>query len=77
MAIQHLKSINEQLVQYGTKHGFKIGSTLTGILLWQNSYLIFHVGDSRAYLITDQVRQFTTDDSLAAQQVSEGKLTEE
>ena len=72
-----IRNINEQLVQYGSKHGFKIGTTLTGILLWQNSYLIFHVGGSRAYLITDQVRQLTTDDSLAAQQVSEGKLTEE
>ena len=72
-----IKSINEQLVQYGEKRDIKIGSTLTGILFWQYAYLIFHVGDSRAYLITNQVRQLTADDSLVAQQIAEGKLTEE
>ena len=73
-----IQNINERLVQYGEKYDIKIGSTVTGMLFWQSIYLIFHVGDSRAYLITtEQVRQLTIDDSLVAQHVADGTLTME
>ena len=72
-----IKNVNEQLVQFGEKYGIKLGSTVTGFVFWKYSYLIFHVGDSRAYFISDQARQLTADDSLVAQQLAEGKITEE
>lgn len=72
-----IKNINEQLVRYGKQKDIKIGSTITGIIFWRQKYLIFHAGDSRAYQIIDKIRQITADDSLVAQKVSEGEMTEE
>ena len=72
-----IKNVNEQLVSYGRDKGIKIGSTITGIIFWKHKYLVFHAGDSRAYYISDEIRQITTDDSLAVQKIQEGKLTEE
>ena len=70
-----IRNINEHLVAFGRDNELKIGSTLTGIIFWKQMYLVFHVGDSRAYLFTDKLRQITADDSVVAQKVSEGKLT--
>ena len=72
-----IKNINEHLVFFVREHDIKIGSTVTGIIFWKQTYLIFHAGDTRAYLFTDRLRQITADDSVVAQKLSEGKITEE
>jgi protein phosphatase len=55
-----------------------MGTTLTmAHLIWPNLYVV-HAGDSRCYLIRDQVaRQLTTDHTLARQMVEAGGLRPE
>ncbi|MBO2518052.1 MAG: serine/threonine-protein phosphatase [Clostridiales bacterium] len=55
-----------------------MGTTFTA--LWKNgdSFLIAHVGDSRAYLLRDgELRQITSDHSLVAEMIHNGTITKE
>ena len=54
------------------------GTTMTACVLSPERYDIAHVGDSRAYIITPQgAMQVTDDDSVVADAVRQGLLTEE
>ncbi len=55
-----------------------MGTTLTLCITDGNSGHIFHVGDSRAYLInTDKIRKLTKDHSLVQYMVDTGQITKE
>jgi len=55
-----------------------MGTTLTMALEWMGHLLIGQIGDSRAYLLRQNgIRQVTRDQSLVAQKISLGELTEE
>jgi serine/threonine protein phosphatase PrpC len=71
-------SENERLGMYGIQQGASLGTTLSAILLYQNQYLIVHVGDSRIYEMTGQgIRQVTEDQSVVAREIALGNLTPE
>lgn len=55
-----------------------MGTTFTmAYILWPTMYTV-HVGDSRCYLLRDlELRQITTDHTLAQQQVDNGLLTQD
>ncbi len=55
-----------------------MGTTLTAAFELHGSLVIGQIGDSRAYLISeDGIRQLTRDQSMIARLISEGALTEE
>ena len=56
-----------------------MGTTLTGIYLdGAGKGYVFHVGDSRLYLLRDgQLRQLTRDHSLVGELLGQGKITAE
>jgi PPM family protein phosphatase len=55
-----------------------MGTTLTALLWLGDGGLIAHIGDSRAYLLSDgALRQITDDHSLVAEMVREGRMTAE
>jgi protein phosphatase len=55
-----------------------MGTTLTALIVKGNSYLIGHVGDSRALRVRKgSLEQLTDDHSIVAAQVREGGMTEE
>jgi len=55
-----------------------MGATLTALCMADQIAVIAHVGDSRAYLIRDQlIAQITDDHSMVAAQVRAGRLTAE
>lgn len=72
-------SENYRIGQFGLQHNINMGSTFTGILVLEDgSYLIGHVGDSRAYRITNEkILQLTNDQTLVAREVEAGRLTPE
>lgn len=43
--------VQEQLRQYGTKEQCDLGTTMSVLVLWEHTYLIWHLGDSRIYYI--------------------------
>ena len=42
--------MQEQLQQYGEKENIRLGTTMTVLILWEKTYLLWHLGDSRAYM---------------------------
>ena len=54
------------------------GTTVTAILVSGRRIYITHIGDSRAYLMSDgQLKQLTTDHSYVRRLIDAGQLTEE
>lgn len=52
-----------------------MGSTLTGICLTSQGYLVFNAGDSRVYRYRNGVMPLTSDDSVTGLMVNTGQMT--
>lgn len=74
-----IKEQNQIIGAYGRSEHIQLGSTITAqLILYDGSYLIGHVGDSRAYCITNSsITQLTEDQTVVAREVKQGKLTPE
>lgn len=74
-----IKEQNQSIAAYGRNHHIQLGSTITAILFLEDGkYLIGHVGDSRAYKITDnEIEILTEDQTLVAREVKMGRMTPE
>ena len=75
-----LKLANERIFAAGSESpgSGRPGTTMTACVLSPDRFDIAHVGDSRAYLITPQdAMQLTDDDSIVADAVRQGLITEE
>lgn len=68
---------NRIIKAYGARHGVRLGTTAVVMLLTQNRFFILNVGDSRAYELTNGVRQITSDQTVVAHEVALGILTPE
>ncbi len=75
---QILWNINGEIYYSNLRQGITSATTLTALVLWDNRFLMGHAGDSRIYGISrTAVRQLTKDHSWVAQEVLEGRMTEE
>lgn len=72
-----IKHLNEELLQYGEKHQIQAGTTVTAVLLLNQKYYAFQVGDSRAYVVNHSLRQITTDQTLVARELARGVISKE
>lgn len=57
-----IRELNELAYEYRREHGIDIGCTMSLLLLVGWNYYVFHVGDSRIYLVGDRMRQITRDE---------------
>lgn len=74
---QLIQEQNKAIFAYGKKRGIRVGTTLTALLFVNQDYFIAQIGDSRAYLMKEELMQLTEDQSLVMKEVKEGRLTEE
>lgn len=73
-----VKRSNEMIWNYGSASGIQLGTTLTAMLIIGDSqYFIGHVGDSRAYIVTNGVQQLTEDQTFVAREIKRGNMTPE
>ena len=68
---------NEIIKKYGAQQGIHLGTTVVAMLLTESRYYVLNVGDSRAYEITDSVRQITLDQTYVAREIALGRMTPE
>lgn len=54
-----------------------MGTTIVAVMVLGKIAVIAHVGDSRAYMINDQIKRITKDHSLVQLLLDTGKITEE
>jgi PPM family protein phosphatase len=72
-----IKYLNEKILNYGETSKVKLGTTMTALLIIHHKYYIAHIGDSRAYSISNSLNQLTKDQTLVAREVARGNITEE
>lgn len=71
------QSIHNRLLSYAVTHRVQLGTTAAVFFACGDRYLAANIGDSRAYLRGDSLRQLTQDHSLVAQEIAIGRITEE
>ena len=75
---QYSRKLSKELSsKQGEEVSVQIGSTITALLIIDNKYMIAHVGDSRAYEISDHIRQLTEDQTYVARELKRGTMTPE
>lgn len=72
-----LNDLNNELYSYGQENRVNLGTTISGILIIDDSYLIVNVGDSRTYSLKDSIVQITEDQSVMAREIKLGRITPE
>lgn len=70
-----LKELNHKMLVLGEKIKSSLGTTFTGLLMVNDDMLIVHVGDTRVYHITSEVKQLTTDQTFIAREIDRGTMT--
>lgn len=68
---------NQLIKTYGARQGVRLGTTAVVMLLTNTNYYIMNVGDSRAYELSDTLRQLTKDQTFVAREVELGNMTPE
>lgn len=69
--------MNEKIMAYGNQNGITLGTTVVSLLLTDTRYYIMNVGDGRVYEISDDMKQFTNDQTVVANDVANGLITQE
>ena len=73
-----IKEQNQRIAEYGKKNHLQLGTTLTVLLIVDEHFtLIGHVGDTRAYLVSDKLEQITEDQTLVNLEIKRGNLKPE
>lgn len=72
-----IADMNRRIRIYGDGCGARLGTTVVAMLLTCDRYYILNVGDSRAYEITDRLKQLTNDQTFVAREIALGNMTEE
>lgn len=74
---QEIWDINQAVLAFRRWENCRSGSTISILFVYGDDYYIVNMGDSRVYIVRDgRLRRMTEDQSMAAQLVREGKLTE-
>ena len=73
--VSRLKTLNSRLIAYGEKEGIRLGTTATGMLAINAQYMVFHVGDTRLYKLSDELRQITEDHTFVNREIKLGRMT--
>lgn len=71
-----ITSINLEIFEKGNNSGYKMGTTLSLLLVFDNWYCIKHAGDSRVYKLSGKMQQLTEDDNLLNRYIISGVKSE-
>lgn len=64
-----------KILEYGQSRGISLGTTLTTLLIVNDKFANLHVGDSRLYKISATIQQLTRDQTVAAHEVEQQRMT--
>ncbi len=73
-----LQEVNLSLMQQGFRASISLGAACTVFLVTADTYYVMQVGDTRLYRVASKaLQQLTEDQTFAAQEVIQGRLSEE
>lgn len=67
---------NEEIAAYGRANHVELGTTMVALLIAGDRYYIVNVGDSRAYLLAEDIWQITKDQTFVQREIDAGRMTE-
>lgn len=70
------KQLNDVIYEYGQKNNIKIGTTISLLLIYGNRYSLLNIGDTRIYMIKNNIKQLSIDQSIYDENKKSGILTE-
>ena len=74
---QLVSAVNQKITNYSISNGVSMGTTCAALLIVNNVYYIMNIGDSRIYLISDNIYQLTKDHTYIQQEMDAGRMTYE
>ena len=72
-----LRDLNKCISEYGSDADMTLGTTFCAMLIIGNRYMLFNVGDSRAYRLSSVIEQLTEDQTYVQREINRGNLTPE
>lgn len=73
-----IQGLNTRIAGYGQAAGIQLGTTLTVLLVVEGSgYLVGHVGDSCAFMISGGITRLTEDQTVVGLEMQQGRITKE
>lgn len=70
-------NVNRRITDYSDEKNVTMGTTCVALLIVNDTYYIMNIGDSRAYLISDNVYQLTKDQTYVQREMDAGRMTYE
>lgn len=70
-----LMELNTGIAEYASQNELTLGTTFCGIMVIDNRYMLFNVGDSRAYRLSGTPEQLTEDQTYVQREINRGNLT--
>lgn len=74
---QLVSAVNQKITNYSISNGVSMGTTCAALLIVNSVYYIMNIGDSRIYLISDNIYQLTKDHTYIQQEMDAGRMTYE
>ncbi len=74
---QLVHTVDHKIVNYSAKNNVSMGTTCAAMLIVGTCYYIMNIGDSRIYLISDNVYQLTKDHTYVQREMDAGRMTYE
>lgn len=69
--------VNQRITNYSIENSVSMGTTCAALLIVGSTYYIMNIGDSRVYLISDNVYQLTKDQTYVQREMDAGRMTME
>ena len=71
-----IENVNKSIIDYSKATNEKLGSTMTLLVIIEDSYIIRHIGDSRIYFYDNKgLHQMTTDHTYVNMELMRGNIT--
>lgn len=67
--------VNRRISSYGHAAHIDMGTTMVILLIVDHVYYIANVGDSRVYLLREEIEQITKDQTFIQREMDEGRMT--
>jgi len=73
--ISIITSQNEKIRAYSKQEDCLVGSTITALLITEPRYFLLNIGDTRAYEISEGLKQLTVDHTVIADEIERRNIT--
>lgn len=72
-----VSNVNQKITDYSDRYNVSMGTTCTALLIVNETYYIMNIGDSRIYLISENIYQLTKDQTYVQREMDAGRMTYE